>query len=54
MKPKHRFRSIGRGQVDQCSTKTWQIFRKESKKYDYKNLELLVVIEPKLTKKTTT
>ena len=51
---KHEFRSIGRGQVDQCSTKTWQIYRKAGQKYDQKNLEMLVVIEPKLTKKTTT
>ena len=29
---KHKFRSIGRGQVDQCSTKTWQIYRKDGQK----------------------
>ena len=52
---KHKFRSIGRSQVDQCSTKTWQIFRKDGIENVYqKNLYTLVVIEPKLTKKTTT
>ena len=29
---KYKFRSIDRGQVDQCSNKTWQIFRKEGQK----------------------